>query len=112
MTGRARTPDPGRRYREIYAVVRKVPKGRVTTYGRVAALLEGVTPRMVGYAMAAAPEGARIPWHRVLNHEGRVSLRAAGDGSHVQRALLEREGVVFDEHDRVDLARVGWPPSS
>jgi methylated-DNA-protein-cysteine methyltransferase-like protein len=63
---------------------------------------------MVGYAMAAAPDG--VPWHRVINREGRISPRAHDGGSDVQRALLEKEGIRFDTTGRADLGRVGWPP--
>jgi len=58
--------------------------------------------------MAAVPYGSDVPWHRVINSRGSVSERAAGDGSAVQRALLEAEGVRFDERGRVDLKVVGW----
>lgn len=97
-----------RPYGAVYALVRRVPRGRVTTYGRIAALLDGFTARMVGYAMAAAPDG--VPWHRVINSEGRISLRSHDGGSDLQRALLEKEGIRFDQTGRVDLSRVGWPP--
>lgn len=58
--------------------------------------------------MAAAPDG--VPWHRVINSQGRISLRSHDGGSDLQRALLEKEGVRFDATGRVDLQRVGWPP--
>ena len=93
----------------IYAVVRQVPPGRVTTYGQVARLVPGVTARMVGYAMAATPPGSGIPWQRVINAQGRVSPHGAGFGSAMQRKLLEDEGIVFDESGRIDLARYDWP---
>jgi methylated-DNA-protein-cysteine methyltransferase related protein len=63
---------------------------------------------MVGYAMAALPPGSGVPWHRVINSRGEISLAPEGDGYQVQRALLESEGVVFDERGRIDLARFGW----
>jgi len=97
-------------YRRIYALVKRIPRGRVATYGQIAALTGRCTPRMVGYAMAALPANSGVPWHRVLNREGRVSPRSAGDGSLQQRALLEAEGVVFDRRGRCDLAAVGWRP--
>ena len=94
-----------RHFPRIYAVVRKVPVGRVVSYGMVAALIDRCTPRIVGYAMASVPEGSDVPWHRVINSQGRISLR---EGAELQRRLLEAEGVVFDERDRVDLKRFGW----
>jgi len=95
-------------YQRIYATVRRIPRGRVASYGQIARLVRGSTPRMVGYAMAALPGASRVPWHRVVNHRGEVSPRAAGDGALVQKALLEREGLVFNRSGRLDMARFGW----
>lgn len=96
-------------YDRIYALVRLVPAGRVTTYGRVARQA-GCTARTVGFAMAALPAGHDLPWQRVINSQGKVSPRAAGDGDLIQRQLLEGEGVLFDPQARVDLRRYGWEP--
>jgi methylated-DNA-protein-cysteine methyltransferase-like protein len=96
----------------IYAEVRRVPRGKVATYGQIAWLagLEGQA-RQVGYAMAAVPASSAIPWHRVINAQGRISMRSEGPGGTIiQRQLLEREGVAFDEGGRVALARFGWKP--
>ncbi|MBM3306844.1 MAG: MGMT family protein [Candidatus Eisenbacteria bacterium] len=93
-------------HERIHAVVRLIPAGRVATYGQVAAVAGRCTPRMVGYAMAAVPAGSGVPWHRVINAAGRISLR--GEGGEVQRALLEREGVAFDDGGRVDLETHLW----
>lgn len=101
-------PAQGSVYEKIYALVRKVPRGRVASYGQIARLVDRCTPRMVGYAMAAVPEGSGIPWHRIINRQGRVSPRSAGDGSLAQKALLESEGISFDAAGRVDLEKVGW----
>jgi len=65
--------------------------------------------RQVGYALAALPEGSDVPWHRVLNARGEVSPRSGGaPHARIQRALLEEEGVRFDEGGRIDLARYRW----
>jgi methylated-DNA-protein-cysteine methyltransferase related protein len=96
----------------IYAQVRKIPCGKVATYGQIASLagLEGQA-RQVGYAMAAVPSSSTIPWHRVINAQGRVSMRSEGPGgSIIQQQLLEREGVVFNAGARVALARFRWMP--
>ncbi len=103
-----RSEGRGRLYDRIYDVARRIPNGRVATYGQIAAIVGRCTPRQVGYAMAAVPYGSDVPWHRVINGRGMVSERAAGDGSEVQRTLLEAEGVLFDERGRVDLPVVGW----
>ncbi|MBA3260037.1 MAG: MGMT family protein [Gemmatimonadales bacterium] len=95
----------------IYAVVRRIPSGRVATYGQVAELagLPGHA-RQVGYALNALPAGTTVPWHRVLNARGEVSLRAEPGAELSQRMLLEREGVGFDTRGRVALKRVAWRP--
>jgi len=94
-------------YSSIYALVRQVPPGRVTTYGHIARLL-GCTARSVGFAMAALPDGHDVPWQRVINSQGKVSPRRNGAGDLVQRLRLEAEGVLFDSCGRVDLSRYGW----
>lgn len=93
----------------IYTVVRRIPRGRVATYGQVAALagLPGHA-RQVGYALHALPDGTRLPWHRVINARGEVSLRRTPGPELSQRMLLEREGIRFDSRGRVDLRVCGW----
>lgn len=91
--------------------MRRIPRGRVATYGQVARLAGlGGQPRLVGYALAALPDDSRVPWHRVVNAQGRVSPRAEPGADALQRALLERERVRFDARGRIDLARHGWKP--
>ncbi|MGE5222125.1 MAG: MGMT family protein [Omnitrophica WOR_2 bacterium] len=98
----------------VWEIVSQIPSGKVSTYGQIAGLIptpEGIDdkgyrafgPRWVGGAMAACPEG--VPWQRVINSQGKISLRK---GSDRQRQLLEEEGVEFDERDRVDLKSYGW----
>ncbi|MFL5385390.1 MAG: MGMT family protein [Longimicrobiaceae bacterium] len=100
---------PDSAYERIYAVVRRIPKGRVCTYGRVAELAGNPgAARQVGYALHALPEHTTVPWHRVINAQGRVSLRRGGPELE-QRFRLEAEGVVFDQGGRVSLQRFGWP---
>ncbi len=96
-------------YELIYAVVRQVPAGRVTTYGAVAKLVSGCDARMVGYAMAATPKGSGVPWHRVINSQGKISPHGAGYGTALQRKLLEEEGIIFDLKGKTDLQKFGWP---
>ena len=95
-------------YDRVYAVVRQIPDGHVATYGQIADIVGGCTARMVGYAMSATPWGSDIPWQRVINSEGKISPRSSGHGSILQRELLEEEGVRFDRHQRVDIAKFGW----
>lgn len=102
----------GSRSARIYAVVARIPRGRVATYGQVARLAGmGGQARLVGYALSALAEGSRIPWHRVVNAKGRISER--GDGGPmavVQRLLLEKERVRFDGGAAIDLDVYRWRP--
>ncbi len=97
-------------YPRYYDVVRRIPSGRVATYGQVAA--EAGLPgraRQVGYAMAALPNGSDVPWHRVVNARGEVSRRSGGTAfEQIQRVLLEAEGVRFNAHHRIDLNAFRW----
>ena len=101
---------PGDRYAKIYAVVRRIPRGRVMSYGAVAWKAgRSKNARQVGYAMHALPSGTAVPWHRVVNAAGAISPRRGGSGGLTQRVLLEQEGVRFDARGRIDLARFGYP---
>jgi methylated-DNA-protein-cysteine methyltransferase related protein len=106
-------PNRGSRtYERIYAVVRRVPRGRVATYGQVARLAGiGRAARQVGYALHALPAGTTLPWYRVINAKGEVSLRADGGGAITQRIRLEHEGVRFNSRGRVALSKFGWQPT-
>ena len=97
------------RWERVYEVVRSIPRGRVATYGQVARLAGlGGDARQVGYALHALPAGTRVPWHRVINSRGGISLRPAGGGDVTQRLLLEKEGVRFNTAGRTDLKRYLW----
>ncbi len=92
----------------ILAVVDSIPRGRVATYGQVAR--EAGLPRrarLVGRVLAGLAVGSSIPWHRVVNAGGGISLRA-GEGASFQRRKLSREGVRFGRDGRIDLARFAW----
>jgi methylated-DNA-protein-cysteine methyltransferase-like protein len=98
-------------YRAIFTVVSRIPRGRVATYGQVAALagMPG-RARLVGYALSALNDPS-IPWHRVINARGEISPRAdGGPGDTIQRLRLEAEGVHFDGNDRIPLDRYQWRP--
>jgi len=94
----------------IYAVVARIPHGRVATYGQVAALAGAPRhARQVGYALHDTPDDDTLPWHRVINAKGEVSPRSQPGWEGFQRQLLEREGVEF-RRGRVDLKRYRWEP--
>lgn len=96
-------------YDQVYRMVTRIPHGRVTTYGHIAALCgKPRAARTVGWALHALPDDHRVPWHRVINARGGISIGKVGLPPELQRSLLEREGVVFDADGRVDLERWGW----
>jgi len=80
----------------------------VASYGRIAAIVGKCTPRMVGYALAALKPGSDVPWQRVVNSQGKISLRSDGIEDELQRHLLEAEDVFFDQNGRIDLEKFGW----
>ena len=94
-------------FQRVHALVRRIPRGRVATYGQLSELIDGrLSPVGIGWALAAAPP--RLPWQRVINARGMVSTDRDIPG--LQRALLESEGVRFDTDGRVDLAVYQWRP--
>jgi len=96
------------RWERVYAVVRRIPRGRVATYGQVAELAGlGRQARQVGYALHALPRGTTVPWHRVINSAGRLSLPPDAGGVE-QRLRLLAEGVPVTEAGRVPIARLRW----
>lgn len=96
----------------VYGVVRAVPRGRVVSYGGVAAILgRPRAARGVGRALSALPENSDVPWWRVINRNGEISIRSIAHGPALQRALLEAEGVVFQPNGRVDWRDFGWDGS-
>jgi len=89
----------------VYDIVRQVPRGKVTTYGDVAQLVgPGCDARIVGYAMANCPDD--VPWQRVINAQGKISLQ--GEAAQKQRLRLEAEGVTLDQRGKIDLKRFRW----
>ncbi|MBI2993263.1 MAG: MGMT family protein [Gammaproteobacteria bacterium] len=95
-------------YQRIYDQVRRVPRGRVATYGQIALCAGRCGARQVGYALAALPDDSDVPWQRVVNSRGEISRRSSSDGHDHQRWLLEEEGIEFSTAGRIDLPRFGW----
>ena len=106
-------PNQQAYYEQVWTLVRKIPRGKVATYGQIALMLpppngveidayKAFAPRWVGGAMAACPDD--VPWQRVINSQGKISERP---GAERQRQLLEEEGVIFVK-DKVDLKKYGW----
>ena len=98
-------------YERIYAVIKRIPKGRVATYGQVARLAGLANhARQVGYALSALPErlDRQIAWHRVVNANGEISARSEPHFEMIQRRRLEKEGVRFDANRRIPMGRFQW----
>jgi methylated-DNA-protein-cysteine methyltransferase related protein len=96
-------------FQRVYAIVARIPRGKVVTYGQIAAALgDPRQARTVGWALRSTPGWLDIPWHRVVNSSGGISTRCTVDELNVQRELLEDEGIVFNEDGRLDLERYRW----
>lgn len=102
----AQNPPSPNRFTRIEAVIRLVPKGKVASYGDIAAITGGVTPRHVGFALAASND-PDLPWQRIINSQGGLSPRGA-DGAMRQRETLEAEGVHFNQDGTINWLDFGW----
>ncbi|MBA4312633.1 MAG: methyltransferase [Chlorobiaceae bacterium] len=96
------------RYQIILDNVRQIPKGKVATYGDITRLCGFINcARIVGYALRSLPEDSDIPWHRVVNSQGRISFPLNSSSHRMQRILLEDEGIVFRKN-KIDLNKYDW----
>jgi methylated-DNA-protein-cysteine methyltransferase-like protein len=97
----------------VYRVVRRIPAGRVATYGEVAeAAGRPGAARAVGGVLRSLPEGLGVPWWRVLGSGGRITIPRHRHHDRLQRSLLAGEGVTFGPSGKVDMARHGWSRTS
>lgn len=99
-------------YTQVYEIVKKIPKGKVSSYGRIAVLLgHPRAARAVGYALNALPKQKEqeVPWQRVINSQGFISFKGDVIRANLQRKLLESEGILFDSEGRVNFSDFGWP---
>lgn len=99
-------------YQEVYELVKKIPRGRVTTYGRIAVLLGSPrAARAVGYALNALKKenSQNIPWQRVINARGQISSKGDTFRAQLQRQLLEEEGIAFSQTNTINFKKFGWP---
>jgi len=102
--------EPKSFFRRTAVIIKKIPRGKVATYGQIAALAgQPRAARQVAWVLHSASEKEGLPWHRVINSRGTISLPRMA-GYEVQRALLKKEGIKFDRNDYVDLARFQWRP--
>lgn len=104
-------PDPSHdNFRQrVYQIVAAIPYGRLTTYGDVARLAGAPrAARQVGGLLSRLPEGSKLPWHRVVNRHGAISL--SGEDFYCQLRVLQAEGLLLQDSGRFDLARCRWRP--
>jgi len=95
-------------FQRVYEVVKKIPKGRVMTYGQIAEILGTRDVRKIGFALHANRDSQNIPCHRVVNKEGRVAPSYAFGGPNEQKNRLLFEGISFVDNDLVDLEKYLW----
>lgn len=112
-------PDSKPFFETVWDIVDQIPFGKVSSYGQIASMmpptatvdadrLRRLGPRWVGTALYKTPRWRDIPWHRVINSQGKISFPVNSSQAKKQRRLLEMEGVEFDDRDRVDFALIGW----
>ena len=98
-------------FQKVWLIVSRIPRGKVVSYGWIAALLGNPrSARTVGWALHSTPKELDIPWHRVINSRGQISYDRGEHGPSLQRVMLEQEGVIFD-NDRVDMSVYQWLPN-
>jgi methylated-DNA-protein-cysteine methyltransferase-like protein len=99
-------------YTNVYKITSQIPRGKVTSYGRIAAILGSPrAARAVGYALNSLKKDSldTIPWQRVINSQGMISIKGDQIRASLQREILENEGIEFDKNDRIDWKKFGWP---
>lgn len=98
-------------FTQVYFLVTLIPWGKVASYGQIAALLDQPrAARTVGWALSQLPEQTTVPWHRVINSKGRVSIKSAQFTAALQQSMLEQEGIIFDGMGYCDMAIYQWQP--
>ena len=104
-------PSPSNFDQRVYGLVAQIPAGQLATYGQIAELLGAWgQARQVGWALRRLALPSPVPWHRVVNAQGRISMAASREGSDwIQRSLLQAEGIAVDSEGRLALAAHRWP---
>jgi methylated-DNA-protein-cysteine methyltransferase-like protein len=97
-------------HEKVVRVIKKIPKGKVATYGQIAAMAGSPrAARQVVRALHSSSRKEKLPWYRVINSQGKIGLKEY-QGYDLQKALLEKEGVKFGINDIVDLNKFQWNP--
>lgn len=104
--------EQSEKYERIYSMVYQIPRGKVSTYGDIATFAGLLrSARLVGHVLQGLPEDTKLPWHRVINSQGGISLgKVYLDGEQFQRYLLEQEGIIFNANGKVSLKKYRWQP--
>lgn len=108
-----RTKNPGQfnllpLSQRIKEIIKGIPKGKVATYGQIAAFAGNPrASRLVVWTLNSSSQMEKLPWHRVINSKGRISLKP-GQGYEIQKMLLQKEGIKFEEDDSIDLKKYLW----
>ena len=109
LLGTGRQSDAAGTYERLYRIVRRIPKGKVATYGQVATLAGfSGQGRLAGYALHGLKEGTDVPWYRVVNRMGRISFPPDSEGGVIQRSLLKSEGVRFNNDGSIPMEKFQW----
>ena len=99
---------PKNLFQKIYTIILRIPKGKVATYGQIAAMTGNPrAARTVGWALNNSPDNLKLPWHRVISYKGVSSLPTMAK-RRLQEALLEQEGIQFDRNDKINLEKYQW----
>lgn len=94
--------------KQVIKIIKRIPAGKVATYGQIATLAgNNKAARQISRILHSSSGKYELPWHRVINRKGKISLNP-GDGYELQKMLLENEKIQFDKNDRIDLSRFGW----
>jgi len=98
---------------QVFAVVARIPRGKVTTYGKIAAAVgHPRAARIIGGILHRAPAGADLPFHRVVNREGSLAPAHVFGGANNQRRMLEDEGIIFTGDGKIDMTICMWDGES
>ena len=106
-------------YETVWDIILQIPAGKVSSYGQIASMIpaddtveplqmRSLAPRWVGTALRKTPRGRSIPWHRVINSQGRISFPPGSPQAEEQRRLLEQDGIVFNSRGQVDFRLYAW----
>ncbi len=98
-------------FEKVWALVAQIPYGKVASYGQIATMLGNPrAARTVGWALSSTPKEMDIPWHRVINSKGQISLGDTCASGEIQKNLLESEGIEINARGQIDLQKYGWKP--